>query len=346
MRLWRVTPLGHDRFWLSRQSTEMGNQVQSEGSTVRSEVRSQTKGTVNETIIGVDSTMHGQTKGAVNESIAVVVDSTMLGQTKGAVNGPIEIAVDDTTVGVALLISNDYIKPEISEDSHLPLTHREADELGKLFEEFGYVVYKRKNVSKQELSTHCRKLSEYAYQLSCRRIVVYFSGHGNDGTLFMQDGSEVNITEIIERFKPFAADNEVLGLMARIFLFDSCRGDAVDTGYCPKETSSKKSLNQITCVRKLPYEGNTLVAYASTQHYPSYYGSHSGSFWTSSLIKALKESKQADSLCTILTMANGILSQKQSDGAFQTATFTSNLRDEVFFRKEAMDREQQYKGEC
>ena len=65
------------------------------------------------------------------------------------------------------------------------------------------------------------------------------------------------------------------------------------------------------------------MAYASTQQYLSY-GSRSGSFWTNSLIKALKESKQADSLCTILTMANGILSQKQSNGAFQTATFTSN----------------------
>ena len=60
--------------------------------------------------------------------------------------------------------------------------------------------------------------------------MVYFSGHGNDGKLLMQDGNEVNITQIIERFNPFTADNEVVGLMARIFLFDSCRGDAVDTG--------------------------------------------------------------------------------------------------------------------
>lgn len=300
-----------------------GNQ-ESTDSSKHNPQHSETKETVDKTTVGVDSTMHGETKDAVE----IRVDET---------------TVDESTVGVALLISNDYVN---TAEKPLKSIHQEADKLGKLFEEFGYVVYKRRNVSKQALSSYCRKLSEYAYQPSCRRIVVYFSGHGDDGILQMQDGNVVMIDEIINRFKPFTAGNDVMGFMTRVFLFDSCRGGEEDYGYTwEKDSQSKKPPNQISCIKKLPYEGNTLVAYASTQYYPSYFDPDKGSFWTRCLIEALEKSKETDSLCTILTMANGLLSQMENEGRLQTATFTSNLRDEVFLRREAMDREQQYKGE-
>jgi len=56
----------------------------------------------------------------------------------------LDIQINDNTVGVALVVSNDY-KP-----SKLTLnTQGDSDKMEQLFEEFGYVVYKKCNLSKE-----------------------------------------------------------------------------------------------------------------------------------------------------------------------------------------------------
>lgn len=88
----------------------------------------------------------------------------------------IDISVDDSTVGVALLVFNDYASLP-GRTKRLVGVYQDADKLEEQFKKFGYVVYKRKNVSYVEFSEHCGEMSNFNYLETCKRLVVYFSGH-------------------------------------------------------------------------------------------------------------------------------------------------------------------------
>lgn len=252
-----------------------------------------------------------------------------------------EIEVDDSTVGVALLVSNDY--QSLKGATCLSSVHQDTDKLEELFKQYGYAVYKRKNLSYREFGEYCSKMSDFIYPSTCERLLVYFSGHGANEILQTQDGKKVHISEIISMFKPrFGCKNENIGLIAKLFFFDSCRGGEDDEG-CAIRITAKKSPNEYE--KTIPVEGNILVAYACTPGY-SAYSSSTGSRWTNCLIEALKGSKETDSLEAVLTKANGLLSEIYEFNSFQTATYTSSLRGSaVFFKKEARDRAKKGSGE-
>ena len=255
-----------------------------------------------------------------------------------------EIEVDYSTVGVALLVSNDY--KSLKGAQWLSSVHQDTDKLGRFFKQYGYAVYKKKNVSYREFGEYCSKMSEFDYPSTCQRLLVYFSGHGKNGVLQMQDGQKVHISEIISMFKQrFGCKNDKIGLIARMFFFDSCRGDKDDKGHDIRLITPKMSPNETEILNKIPTEGNMLIAYACILGYAAY-TSTNGSRWSNCLAKALEGSKETDSLEAVLTKANGLLSKDYDDDCFQTATFTSSLRGyEVFFKKEASDREKKCNGE-
>ena len=178
-----------------------------------------------------------------------------------------------------------------------------------------------------------KKLADFKYPTTCKRILLYFSGHGNDGTLLMQDGGEVNIDDVTSRFKIHISGNESLATMAKMFFFDICWGPQRDGSYSIKRA---KPDNEITCLRKVPKEGNMLIVYASTRHHVSYDGS-SGVRWTNCLIKALRDSKESDDVLHILTETNIMISKEPSHHCFQTAAeYISTLAEYVNFKKEAI----------
>ena len=241
--------------------------------------------------------------------------------------------IDNNTVGVALLVSNDY--ESLPKVGNLSSIHQDADKLGELFKIFGYVVYKIQNISYRDFSSCCNTLSRFNYPSTCTRIIVYFSGHGDDGSLLMNDGEEVDIDDIITAFKPFAAGNPKLGLIARMFFFDACRGGKEDHGYWI--TKKDKPPSEITCLARIPHEGNILVAYASTRYFSAFVGPD-GSNWSNCFIEAMEKSKETDSIENILTSANGIMSHKEVKGCVQTAMFNSTLRSGVCFKQEGNHR--------
>ena len=249
------------------------------------------------------------------------------------------------TIGVALLVSNDY---KAGPDP-LPGTHKDAEKLQELFNGFTYFVLRRENVTATEFITCYKFLAEYdGYPHNCKRILVYFSGHGDDGFLIMQDECEVKVSDIVSYFKKSYANNASLATMAKMFFFDACRGSYKDKGY--KLTKEKVvalcDAMQIKCLGRVPKEGNTLIAYASTQHFVAYAddtdnsiagGGEAGSWWTRCLIEALNKSTERDDVCRILTQAN-ILMRKmgENESFFQTAEFISNLADFVQFKQEGI----------
>ena len=230
------------------------------------------------------------------------------------------------TVGVALLVSNEY-----TGDDALYVTHKDADNLGKLFrEKFAYFVFRMKNITADQFEASCGALAKHQYPKNCKRILVYFSGHGGYGALQMQDGSQVEIDKLVNLFKTKTSvtNNKVLSEMAKMFFIDACRGHDEDSGYVIRGGSGEAS--------RVPTEGNILVAYASTKYHVSYEGNDGGR-WTNCLIQALSDSDERDDVCTILTSANKMLRAnqlKENPDGFQSAEFTSSLTTFVHFKRE------------
>ena len=173
-----------------------------------------------------------------------------------------DIQIDAYTVGVALLVSNDYTPVKRVDD--LLFTHTDVDSMEKILKEFTYAVYRIKNASSDKFVTCYKKLAEFKYPTTCKRILLYFSGHGNDGTLLMQDDVEVNIVDVISSFKIHIANNKSLALMGKMFFYDACRGTQEDKGYTMKAAGPPDEISG-----RVPKEGNMLIAYASTRYHVS-----------------------------------------------------------------------------
>ena len=239
----------------------------------------------------------------------------------------LNIEIDRNTVGVALLVSNDYTT--LGKNRELCSTHKNADNLEQLFEEFGYIVYRKKNVSSGDFMSYQKTLAEFKYPPTCRRLLVYFTGHEEDGSLLMEGGGLVQIENMVAFSDPKIVSNEILEKMAKIFLIDVYRVEKADC--YPIE--STKPRDKLTCLQRIPKHINTLVAYACTQ-YTS--GVSVGRSWSDCLIKALRESRERDDICCILTRAKQLIGeQPKSQCLRMVADFINNLECEVYFKQEA-----------
>lgn len=241
--------------------------------------------------------------------------------------------IGPNTEAVAVLVSNDY-RP-LGKDYELYGTHNDANKLGSLFMEFGYVVYKWQNVSYKDFLSCCESLAGYPYPQTCTKVIIFFAGHGDDGVLMMQDKEYINIDGIMELFKPDIAKNVILATIAKIFLIDACRGREKDDG-CVSQDRARGGPSQSTYKVRAPIEGNFLVAYGSTRFYKVFEtpaGGRWGGRWTSCLIKALQGSKETDKAEDVIKNANKMM-RKQDAHCFQTAEYTSNLIIDVFFKGE------------
>ena len=135
---------------------------------------------------------------------------------------------------------------------------------------------------------------------------------------------EVNVDEVTSLFE----NSKTLAGVVKIFFLDACRVLRGQFGHDSDNPMKKKPrLDDAQAVCK----GNILVAYAPTQYHRTY-GSPSGSQWTNCLIKALKESKESDTVFDVLTVAN------RKMGHTQSFEFTSTMKQIVRFKKEASTR--------
>ena len=104
----------------------------------------------------------------------------------------------------------------------------------------------------------CNKFAKFKYCKSCTRLVVAFSGHGDDGVMIFQNGGRFSINEMMNIFTQSTA----LCKMARMFFIDICHGDKLNPEYCSRSATAfiKESSKQY-------HEFNTLLAYSTTRKY-------------------------------------------------------------------------------
>jgi len=245
------------------------------------------------------------------------------------------VEVSPSDLGVSLFVSNDYggLSKDVEEMFH---THKGSECMMKLFEEnFMYKVYQRKNISQKEFINCCKQLAEFRYPQHCRRIFVYFAGHGGEGTLLSQNGELISVDDMLQLFKPNIANNPSLVNIAKLFFIDACRGNRRDSGYYLITQNLVVQKSPLDFIR-VPTVANFFVAYASSCGFVSY-GDLAGGCWTQNLIQALQESKVEDNIFTVLTTACKAVTQDTDNGQYlQTPQFISSLTEEVHFKREAL----------
>jgi len=192
-------------------------------------------------------------------------------------------------------------------------------------EELSYKAIQILNVSADTLLACCKSLANRNYDSSCKRIIVYFSGHGDHSdlgsTLLMQNGLDtVLISDVMSKFEK--TDQATV----KMFFVDACRGIAQFDPAFGKGGSQS------------PLTVNMLLAYATTENYKAY-GHSSGSDWTNSLVTELDQSTAANNVFYVLTKVNDSL----RGFTRQTAELTSSLTEAVYFKQESDKRKEEMK---
>ena len=192
----------------------------------------------------------------------------------------LQTTISQRTEGVGLIVSISYSTDRLPT---LDATHEDAKQMKRLLSKYNYAVFHYHDITREQFIILYEQLACYKYPKTCRRLIVYFSGHGDAGILGFPNEEFVLIDEMVKRFKPADAENSTLGNMVRMFFIDACRGKIEDYGYSYKgATATKQILNE-----EYPNDANMLVAYSSTPNHSSI-AYPTGSRWTSCLIEKLE----------------------------------------------------------
>ena len=172
-------------------------------------------------------------------------------------------------LGLALVIANDYKDTaESTGRTHLPGTLEDSKDYNETFVEYlKYKVVVRCNLTGNGICHAIDDLISEARDCQFGRkdacIAFVFCGHGDEGVIVGQDGVEVSLEMIFNRFTS-SAENEDLALLAKLFFIDACRGKNEDRGVW-RSRGGEMVLREL-----IPAGGNTLIVYSTLPHYKAY----------------------------------------------------------------------------
>ena len=239
---------------------------------------------------------------------------------------------DQNWKGIAFVVYNRYS----SGQKPLPDTLKDGRKMSKFFKGVKYFVVPGHNLQYREFMDTLKYLVKYPnFPQSCRRIVVYFAGHGTNESIVMEDGQSVKIKDVQTLLREFRSDKKV----AKIFLIDACRFPGVkfrDLWYCFWNYLRCMIFSQQNNETKSANDSNELLAYATTENHAAFSLNYGG-FWSQTLIKKLEEQKH-NHVKEILRQMYNEMSSKEVPGFkgyYQHPISHENLEDDIYFWKEA-----------
>ena len=205
--------------------------------------------------------------------------------------------------GLAIIFANDY--------SHLPNLKmlegpdRDAARMKDAFNQLQIATLTKRNVTNVDLMI---LLTEVARLRSCpssyRSISVVFSGHGREkGELYMQDGSTIHVQAMVDTLLPRQAP--YIGNIPKLFFIDACRGALDMNTVVVSRTGASNSIPQVGHQRNyenrgandativIPDEGNSLIAYSTSNTYQAFETRDDGGIWMKTLAQKLVSSTES-----------------------------------------------------
>lgn len=173
------------------------------------------------------------------------------------------------------------------------------------------------------------KLNETAIMLpeNWRRIVLTFSGHGNDKHLLAKDGEIDFRQDILLPLQALKAKN--LACIPKLFFIDACRGNEVDTGvFIPRGVVARGG-------RTVPSEGNYFIAFSTLLGMQSFENSFRGGLWMQILSEELINPDNIDKDIDLVTRIVNKKITEIGNTHLQQPINHSTLNDEIYLLREA-----------
>ena len=250
----------------------------------------------------------------------------------------LESVITPSTIGVALVVTNDYTTNPTKQD--LKVTYTDGKKMKAFLVKCKYKVFWYHNLTQQQFVKLYKEMAKYEYPKTCRRLLVYFSGHGSNGErLLTEDGKYVSVHDMVTSFKPVNAKNITLRNTVRMFFIDACRGNKSDYGYSSNKSVTATITHNTKSDKDSSNDTNILLAYSTTSEHVSGVSAEemkkgTGSFWTECLLKELENSH--DDILIILRNVNKVLEHKKTSGGYyQMGETNYTLVEGLNFKKEA-----------
>ncbi|XP_065885155.1 uncharacterized protein [Dysidea avara] len=243
-----------------------------------------------------------------------------------------DIPVTDRHKGVAVIIGNSYTREDVLPIAKRKLhslrgSLRDADMFKKAFDYLEFLTIVKLNVSEEELMSFLYPLAHNSSLKSYKRFVFAFSGHGGDGFVCSEDEKKIEVSSIVDVLTPKASSDPLVGI-PRLFFFDTCRGEQIDSGFISRGRDEMWK-------HKIPSTGDMLVAFATTPGYKAF-EEEKGGVWTNILTNKLVTS--FNSIYDILTEVNKeliIKLQSAQMGSFQQPELIGRLNSIICLLKES-----------
>ena len=186
-------------------------------------------------------------------------------------------------IGLAIVIGT-VVSPPFGTDN-------DVENMKGAFENLQFAVIRKEVARLDVVRAIVVAAAEYPYILevpSCEIIALYYAGHGSSKggrpLVVIRKGEEYFVEDIVSPFYPMNAPN--LKNIKRLFFFDMCLGEKVDTGI--RKLVKAKPLPPIL-KHAVPAKGNCLVAFANSVGFESRGTKDKGGFWTRYLYKNITE---------------------------------------------------------
>ena len=160
------------------------------------------------------------------------------------------------------------------------------------FANLGFIVEPHRDLNALQMR---RKVEEYSQMDHKGAFILIILSHGKEGDIvYGTDEGEVKVHRLQEMF--FTEKCNSLAGKPKVFLIDACRGDKDEKGYHPPEQKSETGKSKSGAM-SITDSSDFLTVYASTRGNAAYTykcekSEMSGSYFTQTLAKVIKEAKE------------------------------------------------------
>lgn len=195
----------------------------------------------------------------------------------------IEGTVTEGARGLALIMYNTYMHyPPGPGNGQLPNTKRDQEAMEETFKSLKFDTLVLPNANKDKVSEVIDKFASYPkYPKKYNCFAIYFSGHGDAGSMLSANDEDFNFEKVIlQRFNKKLNRNvsERITKVPILVFIDACKG-----GDHPRRTVPK-------VLQKNKVSLNVLVAYATAEGYIAL--DKGGGVWTQNLAGILEKSEK------------------------------------------------------
>ena len=223
--------------------------------------------------------------------------------------------------GMALIVNNWLFHDDVKGKLTRVGSEIDVDLVKALFEDLGFKVKTRKNLTKEDLmkeldSVVCQDHSAY----DC--FVLWLMSHGQSGEVMCSDKDTILFETLWDMFSNCRA----LRGKPKLFFIQACRGDEEDEGmsdvidadisaYKPvnesneanNAVSAEDSVNQPATT--IPTNADILLAFSTVDRFVAYRNERKGSYYIRCLVEVFREHVADDHLLDILTLVNKKVSE-------------------------------------